>query len=529
MNMKCFLILFVAFLSTIDVWADDEMLSTPLTLEAISTGKIMFQNQAKGIVTYKVNDGKVQSIKSKTIDTIDVNTGDIVTFWGDNDKYPMPSNLSLPSTISCTAPCYIYGNIMSLVSSINFTDAKTLGSEETFIHFFFRNNCITNHPNKKLKLPATTLSKGCYTSMFYNCTNLTEAPELPAKTLSESCYYCMFEGCSSLIKAPELPATTMVKKCYVGMFSGCTSLSETPKLPAETLADSCYSSMFSGCSSIIEAPALPATSLAKYCYSRMFSKCINLTKAPELPATILAPDCYSAMFNRCSSLKNAPALPATTLADYCYYDMFSSCTSLTSAPMLPATSLEKYCYSSMFYNCTSLVEAPVLPATTLAECCYEAMFQKCSSLVKTPELPATTLVSRCYSKMFQACNSLTISPILPATKLVDYCYGKMFSGCSNLREVTCLAIDISATGCVSDWLLAVSANGTFNKNPAMNDWRDGSSGIPQGWKVVDYDPTNINFLKTGEKIGKSYDLRGILTGAKTKGLNIINKKKVIRR
>ena len=80
MNMKILLILFATFLGTIDVWADDEMLSTPLTLEAISTGKIMFQNQAKGIVTYKLNDGKAQSVKSKTIDTIDVNSGDIVTF-----------------------------------------------------------------------------------------------------------------------------------------------------------------------------------------------------------------------------------------------------------------------------------------------------------------------------------------------------------------------------------------------------------------------------------------------------------------
>ena len=125
--------------------------------------------------------------------------------------------------------------------------------------------------------PSDISSNDCYRSMFYGCTNLTQAPNLPATTLTAWCYLDMFSGCTSLTKAPELPATTLISYCYSGMFGGCTSLTQAPALPATTLAYSCYSGMFSGCTS--------------------------LTKAPELPATTLAGDCYYGMFNGCSSLK----------------------------------------------------------------------------------------------------------------------------------------------------------------------------------------------------------------------------------
>ena len=36
------------------------------------------------------------------------------------------------------------------------------------------------------------MADGCYQSMFYNCTSLTQAPSLPATTLANNCYYGMF-------------------------------------------------------------------------------------------------------------------------------------------------------------------------------------------------------------------------------------------------------------------------------------------------------------------------------------------------
>ena len=172
---------------------------------------------------------------------------------------------------------------------------------------------------------------------------------------------------------------------------------------------------------------------------------------------------------------------------YTFKRLFYNNNSLTSAEnlLLPATTLAQSCYDNMFANCSKLVTAPELPATTLAQNCYDNMFYYCSSLVTTPELPATTLEVYCYNRMFCGCSSLTIAPELPATTLANGCYNDMFSGCTNLNYIKCLATDISATYCVSDWVKNVASSGTFVKATSMTSWSTGRSGIPYGWTVVD--------------------------------------------
>ena len=151
-----------------------------------------------------------------------------------------------------------------------------------------------------------------------------------------------------------------------------------------------------------------------------------------------------------------------------FADLFSGCTNLTSAENLSllATTLEYGCYASMFRNCTSLETAPTLPATTLSEWCYNCMFWGCSSLETAPTLPATTLSESCYDSMF------------------SYCY--------SLNYVKCLATDITAPYCTLDWLTDVATYGTFVKDSSMNvvtsssatnDWKLGSSGVPNYWTV----------------------------------------------
>lgn len=72
--------------------------------------------------------------------------------------------------------------------------------------------------------PTAITGNRCYVCMFYNCVNLTKAPELPATTLGEVCYSSMFQGCINLRTAPKLPATTLVYGCYGEMFKGCSKL-----------------------------------------------------------------------------------------------------------------------------------------------------------------------------------------------------------------------------------------------------------------------------------------------------------------
>ena len=244
--------------------------------------------------------------------------------------------------------------------------------------------------------------------------------------------------------------------------------------------------LFANCTGLISAEnlSLPATTLSNGCYASMFSGCTSLTTPPELPATTLAMDCYAYMFQNCYSLTTAPALPATTLANGCYGRMFLSCTSLTVAPELPATTLAQNCYSNMFNACP-LTTAPVLSATTLEEQCYFAMFAHCTALTTAPALPATTLATGCYYKMFLDCPSLTTAPELGVGTLVQNCYNEMFKDCTSLNSVRMLATDISASGCLSNWLYNVSATGTLVKNSSMTSLPSGGSGIPTGWTVVD--------------------------------------------
>ena len=345
---------------------------------------------------------------------------------GGNESFSTSSSDYYNINVSGEGTVNLSGNIMSLLDR-----SRVIDSVPKYAFYkFCKSDKIVDASN--LKLPATTLALGCYSSMFFGCTNLTTAPELPATTLANSCYSSMFSGCTSLTTAPELPATTLATECYYSMFSGCTSLTTAPKLPATTLANSCYSSMFSGC----------------------------------------------------TSLTTAPALPATTLADKCYYYMFYNCTSLTTAPALPATTLANYCYSTMFSGCTSLTTAPELPATTLAESCYYKMFSGCTKLKSAPKLPATKLVIQCYYSMFSGCKSLTTAPDLPAQTLAIRCYNFMFDNCSSLNYIKMLATDISASDCLGSWVFGVSTTGTFVKSSSATWNIVGNSGVPKDWNVI---------------------------------------------
>lgn len=197
----------------------------------------------------------------------------------------------------------------------------------------------------------------------------------------------------------------------------------------------------------------------------------------------------------------------TNVSESCYKQMFEWCSELVSAPALPATTMAKSCYEYMFSGCTSLTSAPELPATDLADRCYKGMFIGCTSLTSAPVLPATTLADSCYSGMFEKCTSLTTAPTLPATTLVDGCYWWMFYGCSSLNYIKCLATDISASICTSNWVYGVASTGTFVKNANMSSWTIGKNGIPTNWSVVNDGPSwncyltffygNVTFPQSG--------------------------------
>ena len=299
-------------------------LSTALTVEAITAGKITVTNPKSGM-QYSLNGGAKTAVSGD----INVAAGEKVEFYGNGTSITSYDGTSIVGD-GDGFKCKVYGNIMSLVDEEGFADNKELTADNTFKDLFKDNIKLTDISG--LLLPATTLAASCYQNLFRGCTGLTTLPEklLPATTLAAACYQNMFQGCTGLTTLPEklLPATTLTDQCYQNMFQGCTGLTTLPE------------------------KLLPATNLALACYSHMFHGCTGLTTAPALPATDLANNCYGMMFYNCSSLTTAPKLPATTLASQCYYGMFENCTSLTTAYVKAAyTNLNDEC-DRMFNGCT---------------------------------------------------------------------------------------------------------------------------------------------------------------------------------
>ena len=101
-------------------------------------------------------------------------------------------------------------------------------------------------------------------------------------------------------------------------------------------------------------------------------------------------------------------------------------------------------------------------------------------------LPATSLTENCYYHMFSGCTNLTVGPELLAKTLKTSSYEGMFSECSNLSYVKCLATNMLATNCTTNWLSNVASTGTFVKKPGAV-WSTGANGIPSGWTVVNAD------------------------------------------
>ena len=228
---------------------------------------------------------------------ISVVNGDKIRIKGNNSQNGLPY-FHIESTANFNAE----GNVMSLLYGDNYRNQHEITATCALMGLFKECDAIISAKN--LKLPATSISFGCYglndsdawSGMFMRCSNLVEGPEvLPALVAEESCYCHMFDECTSLVTGPRVIAATTMNRCScLCMFAKCTSLVNVPAiLPSMTLGDFCYDEMFYRCTSLVTAPVLPATTLVNQCYAYMFEDCTNLnyvkimsTVAP--PATFLS-------------------------------------------------------------------------------------------------------------------------------------------------------------------------------------------------------------------------------------------------
>ena len=219
----------------------DVSAEVPLTIEPTSSEiTVTISNPLKLTIEYSVvtvGDETILNSNSETI-KITVPQGSRLQLFGDNAAY---ANLEdAPTSINCSGDSKVYGNIMSLIDSENFSTLMELPTTDsegntvacTFAGLFEGNTGLTDASG--LILPATTLADFCYTSMFYGCTSLTSAPALPATTLATFCYTMMFQGCTKLNAVTCLATDISAINCTNNWLKGVASTGTFTKAASMT-------------------------------------------------------------------------------------------------------------------------------------------------------------------------------------------------------------------------------------------------------------------------------------------------------
>jgi len=457
------------------------------------------------------SDGSDWTNVSET-SSFELAAGNSVMVRGKGSKYQNSDGTAPLFTSS--APCYIYGDIMSLFcdGSYNKKTAFTSSNNNALQGAFKDLTNLDIHPARPLLLSATTLANNCYQQMFAG-SSITRAPEFYNETgafatniPTQACYQ-MFQGCTSLSAAPELPATgTIASQGYYGMFNGCTTLLTPPSRLAVTPSggNGHFREMFNGCTSLLLAPELTATVIRQDGCRSMFNGCASLQEAPELlantisgnyacaymfqnctsltqgPSALLATDmqnyCYASMFKGCTLLEAAPRIDATTLADYCFQEMFSGCIALRTAQdaFSFTGNIPQYACKLMFYNCQALNGAPQMSSVTgtIGQYGCQEMYSGCEAMTTGPSsLNATTVNQQGYYKMFYNCRHLLASPTIEATDIGLQGCQEMFRGCSRMQTPPASLSATTLSNAAYKWMFyqcsALTSIPDFPHDPAV--------------------------------------------------------------
>ena len=436
---------------------------------------------------------------SINIGTID--SGERICIRGLNDTYTFTNkNLSVINYnyFSSDGKFKASGNIMGLIYG---KDADIYGTSlpnNTQYNFFklFYNSKVTDISN--LKMPATTLTEGCYGSMFENCDELERAYnfELPAITLSDYCYNNMFIGCDNLLDAPTLYAKTLTEGCYQYMFAGCGKLNYIKMLATDISATNCLDHWVGDVAPTgifvkdFNLTSIPINSVNGIPVGWVYEE----TNVPDFKAVELTIQSsvanntitysgsdieylYYKIGDEADTYKDFPAAGVTINADEklilrgelstvlgtfastgnfrvfgniqslnftgsssiaCTGGLFKNCTGLTDARYLilsQATVPEKG-YFEMFKGCTSLITAPKIEATKFGSSSLNSMFSGCTSLTTIRPFTIDSYAYYICSNMFEKCTSLTIVPEIIINYAGYLTHQYMFSGCTSLIDAS---------------------------------------------------------------------------------------------
>ena len=456
-------------------------------------------------VTIEVSydDGKhwqtfTSAVGSTNIGTID--SGERICIRGLNDTYAFTNsshNVNY-NYFSSDGKFKASGNIMGLIYGKESDVYGTSLPNNTSYNFYrlFYGSKVTDISD--LKMPATTLTEGCYMAMFTNCDELERAYnfELPAITLADYCYANMFENCDKLLDAPILPATTLTEGCYQYMFVNCGQLNYIKMLATDISATNCLQSWVANVAPTgifvkdfnltsipinsihgipvgwvyeeVNVPTFSAVELTiqssvanntitysgsdiEYLYYKIGDEGDTYEDFPaagvtinadeklilrgELP-TVLGTFASTGNFRVFGNIQSLNLYTSANVA--CTGGLFKNCTGLTDARYLylPTGTAPRNAYYQMFQGCTSLETAPKINATSFDWYACRYMFQGCTSLITIRPMTINTAVAMSFDHMYYGCTSIKI---VPYTYIGVGSYqgnSYMFQGCTSLIDAS---------------------------------------------------------------------------------------------
>ncbi len=464
----------------------------PLTLEFINAGEFWINykdNYDLSLVEYSLNGQAKRELEDEQ--HVEVSAGDKICFYRNYEEDAKA--IIIPFKIVCDSECYVYGNVMSLIDSDGFAEAKEVPSG-SLLGLFAGNTCIKNHDTYDLVLPAKTLAASCYAFMFAGCNKLERAPELPATQLAYRCYESMFSGCSNLTTAPVLPAKTLADHCYYYMFNGCSSLNSITCLATDISAPECTTNWVSGVASTgtftrhplgIEwetgSNGIPSTWSQKV-YGQDIPLTFKFSAASDNAFTIINPSSSLAYSINGGDLidYSSQSISVNAGDEVSFYAIGTESTS--SAPMVINCNEDCILYG----NAMSLISKTDFKNLYFLSDTYvfSSLFSGNAHLKSADGLvlPAAILTNGCYAYMFNGCTSLTKAPALPAATLENQSYWCMFKNCTSLTSITCLATNIDADDCVYDWVYGINTTGSFYTKDAPGFWVKGTN-VPSNWTI----------------------------------------------
>jgi len=508
---RALLSLFTLLTAVAAVRAQD-MTATPLTFEAVEAGTINIVNPNALTIEYSKNGGGWTAANSDPI-SITVGAGDVVLFRGDNPAYGTFDMMTGEqyTRFTATNDVYVYGNVMSLISSAGYSTLTTLervgGSDEwdmdINLAFLFstpeddsnwapkNNTTIRNHPTKDIVLPATNVTRSGYMYMFAGCQGLTRAPELPATDLSTGCYHRMFDSCTSLEKAPVLAAATVPVSGYSCMFYGCAKLNYVKCLATDISAEDCTGGWLTGVAA--EGIFIKAEGMNDWTVGPQ-GKWNEVNGIPagwgissEMPLTLEAAEAGTINIVNPKGLtiewskdgatwtadSSNPISISVTAGDQVRLRGDNACYggNASGAPTHITATNNVFVYG----NIMSLVHKDDFATnnTLTAENVFCELFftENANTTIKshpTKELllPATSLPMTAYMYMFANCQGLTRAPELPAMTLGPVCYHRMFGDCTSLAVAPKLPATTLADECYFSMFDGCTALTTAPELPA---------------------------------------------------------------